>query len=168
MSQTIKLGHIAGVFGVKGWVKIYSHTTPRDNILTYSPWQLQKKGQPVQSYDVKQGQLHGKSLIAQLQDIVDRSQAEALIGASIYIQRTQLPQLSAQDYYWADLQGLQVYNLLGVHLGVVDYLIETGANDVLIVKQGNGDEHLIPYIDAVIQQVDLQEKRLLVDWDADF
>ncbi|HHC74959.1 MAG TPA: ribosome maturation factor RimM [Thiothrix sp.] len=168
MSQTIKLGHIMGVFGVKGWVKIYSHTAPRDSILTYSPWQLQKKGQPLQNYPVKQGQLHGKSLIAQLENVDNRNHAEALIGASIYIQRTQLPKLATQDYYWTDLEGLQVYNLQAIHLGTVDYLIETGANDVLIVKQSNGHEHLIPYIDAVVQQVDLQAKRLLVDWDADF
>ncbi|MGV6810151.1 MAG: ribosome maturation factor RimM [bacterium] len=168
MSQTIKLGHIAGVFGIKGWVKIYSHTTPRDSILTYSPWQLQKKGQSLQYYSVKQGQFQGKSLIAQLENVDNRNQAEALIGAAIFIQRTQLPKLAAQDYYWADLEGLQVYNLQADHLGVVDYLIETGANDVLIVKHNNGDEHLIPYIDAVVQQVDLQAKRLLVDWDADF
>ena len=107
-------------------------------------------------------------MVIKLEGCNDRNQAEALVGAKIAVYRNQLPQLEGPGhFYWADLKGLQVVNTAGVELGVVDYLLETGANDVLVVK---GDqERLIPYLwKQVVQDVDLSAKRILVDWDADF
>jgi len=163
----IKLGNISGVFGIKGWVKIHSHTEPREAISQYSPWILKKRGEE-QTQRVLKLQRNGKSVIAQLDNVDDRNQAEILVGYDIYVQRDQLQKLPEQEYYWTDLEGLTVFNLDNASLGKVDYLIETGANDVLIVKDDEGNERLIPYIDDVVLEVDLNNQRLKVDWDEDF
>lgn len=165
--QVIKLGNISGVFGVKGWVKIHSHTEPREAISNYAPWILKKKGVERTQRVVKL-QRNGKSIIAQLDHVDDRNQAESLIGYDIYVEREQLQKLPEQEYYWTDLEGLDVFNLKNVQLGKIDYLIETGANDVLIVRNESGGEHLVPYIDDVILEVDLNNRRMKVDWDEDF
>jgi 16S rRNA processing protein RimM len=163
----IKLGKISGVFGVKGWIKVYSHTSPREGITNYSPWVLKGRGDD-QVVDVLQGQPQGKTIVARLDGVDDRNKAETLIGLDIYVQREQLNSLPAGEYYWSDLEGLKVYNLADEYLGIVDYLIETGANDVLIVKGDDNQEYLIPYIGHVVQTVDLQAGKMLVDWEKDF
>lgn len=167
----IVLGHISGLFGVQGWVKIYSHTDPRDNILGYSPWYLWMQGEWL-PFSVIKGKQHGKSLIAHLEQCPDRDSAATLVGKEIAIPRRQLPTLEEGEYYWSELQGLRVINEDDVDLGTVSHLLETGANDVLVVEQreaGDKQERLIPYIrDQVIKKVDLDAGVIRVDWDADF
>jgi len=167
----IVLGHISGLFGIKGWVKVYSHTEPRDNILNYSPWYLWIEGEWL-PYRVLQGKPQGKSVIASLEQCPDRDSATALVGREIAVTRQQLPALDEGDYYWRDLLGLQVINLDDVTLGTVANLMETGANDVLVVEShsdGERQERLIPYIrEQVIRHVDLEQGVIRVDWDPDF
>ena len=167
----IVLGHISGLFGIKGWVKIYSHTEPRDNILNYSPWYLWIEGEWL-PYRVVQGKAQGKSVIASLEQCPDRDSAAALVGREIAVTRQQLPALDEGDYYWRDLIGLQVINLDDVTLGTVANLMETGANDVLVVEShsdGERQERLIPYIrEQVIRHVDLEQGVIRVDWDPAF
>lgn len=163
----IKLGKISGVFGVKGWVKVYSYTSPREGIAHYSPWILKGRGDD-QVIDVLQGQPQGKTIIVRLDGVDDRNKAETLIGLEVYVQREQLDSLPSGEYYWSDLEGLKVYNLADEYLGIVDYLIETGANDVLIVKDDDNEEGLIPYISQVVQKVDVEAGTMLVDWEKDF
>ncbi len=115
---------------------------------------------------VLDGRSQGRGLIARLEGCTDRDQAHALIGAEIAIDLAQLPALGAGEYYWAQLEGLRVVNLQGVELGRVSHLLETGANDVLVVKGER--EHLIPYIGAVIRAVDTEAGLIRVDWDPDF
>lgn len=168
MSQTemVILGKIAGVFGIKGWVKVFSHTAAMSNILDYTPWFLQIAGE-WQPYKIVTGQLQGKTLVAQLVGVDDRSVAEKLVGCPIAVAREQLRPLPAGEYYWADLIGMEVMTTAGVCLGKVDYLFETGANDVLVV-QGER-ERLVPWImQDVIRTVSLPERRIVVDWDLDF
>lgn len=168
MSQTalVTLGKIAGVFGIKGWVKVFSHTAAMRNILDYNPWLLQIAGE-WQPYKVVTGQFQGKTLVAQLGGVDDRTTAEKLVGCPIAVAREQLHPLPAGEYYWADLIGMEVMTTTGVYLGKVDYLFETGANDVLVV-QGER-ERLIPWImQDVIRTVSLPERRIVVDWDPDF
>jgi 16S rRNA processing protein RimM len=161
----IIVGRIAGLFGVRGWVRIYSHTQPLDNILGYTPWLLLQGGRwvPVKHLD---GRIHGKGIVAQLEGIDDRDAAAALIGCDIAIERSQLGRTAPDEVYWADLIGLKVVTLDGVELGVVDHLLETGANDVVVV-QGER-ERLLPYVEQVIHEVDLAGGVLRVDWDPDF
>lgn len=166
-SEFLNVGTISGVFGVKGWVKVFSHTQPRENILKYSPWLLRKNGK-TESYKLVEGQRHGHSVIAELEGVSDRDAAAALMGAELLIRRDQLPKPKAGEYYWADLIGLKVENRESVYLGQVESLMETGANDVLVVKDGE-IERLIPFLQQhTVLSIDLQAGSMLVDWDADF
>ena len=167
-AEFIILGKISGVFGVKGWVKVYSHTEPREGIVNYSPWYIKQRDgwQPIK---VKNGKKQAKTVIAQLENINDRNQAETLIGLEIAVKPEQLPSLPEGEYYWADLENLQVNTIEGVEVGQVDYVFATGANDVLMVKKQDGTECLIPFImDDVIKSVDLTTSLIIVDWDPDF
>ncbi|MEJ2394632.1 MAG: ribosome maturation factor RimM [Candidatus Thiodiazotropha sp.] len=164
--EMLILGRISGLFGVKGWVKIYSHTSPREGILSYKTLYLKREG-GWQAFELAAGQAQGKGVVAKLAGYDDRDQAATLIGLDIAIKRDQLPKLDAGEYYWTDLEGLRVENLEGVDLGVVSYLFETGANDVLVVKGER--ERLIPYTQGMaVKEVDLQAGRILVDWDPEF
>lgn len=167
-TQRVVLGRVSGLFGVKGWVKIYSETQPPANILDYSPWYLNLAGH-WQAFKLNQGQVHGKGIIARLGDCTDRDQASLLVGADIAIDRDQLPTLDKNEFYWAELIGLEVLNPDGESLGKVDHLLETGANDVLVLKGADRQEILIPYIKGeVVKQVDLENGCIRVEWDLDY
>ncbi|MEN8179493.1 MAG: ribosome maturation factor RimM [Pseudomonadota bacterium] len=165
-SQMVVMGQISGLFGVKGWVKVYSYTEPREGILNYSPWFLKRNG-AWEAHELQSGHRQGKGVVVQLQGFDDRDQAAELIGCETAVQREQLPRLADNEYYWSDLQGLRVINLEGVELGKISHLFDTGANDVVVVK---GDrERLIPYIwGQAIHSVDLDTGLMVVDWDPDF
>ena len=165
-SKMVPLGRIAGIFGVRGWVKVHSDTAPRDNILRYSPWYLQR-GEGWEPRKVLDGHTQGKGLVARLQGCEDRDQAAALHGCLIAVPRDRLPELEPDEYYWSDLEGLQVVSAEGVALGRVSHLFATGANDVLVVKGER--ERLLPFLwDRVILEVDLEAGVIRVDWDPDF
>ncbi|MEQ1638190.1 MAG: ribosome maturation factor RimM [Methylococcales bacterium] len=164
--QYLTIGKISGVFGVKGAVKVFSYTEPRENILTYPIWILSKNA-AFKSIKVVAGQSQGKTIVATLEGIVDRDQAAELNGWEVLIERAHLPPAAAGEYYWVDLEGLSVVTIEGVNLGVVDHLLETGANDVLVVKAER--ERLIPFLrEQTIKSVDLNQGRIVVDWDPDF
>jgi 16S rRNA processing protein RimM len=165
-SALINVGKISGVFGVKGWVKVFSYTEPRENILSYKHWLL-KKGSQDKSVKAIGGQIQGKGVVAQIEGITDRDQALALMGWDVYISHDQLPALTKGEYYWTDLIGLDVENLEGFQLGKVDSLFETGANDILLVKGER--ERALPFIrEQTVIAIDLAERKIIVDWDADF
>ncbi|WP_456404810.1 ribosome maturation factor RimM [Thiolapillus sp.] len=163
--RLVTLGRISGIHGVQGWLKIFSDTRPRENILKYSPWYLQRN-QRWEKWIPVTGRRQGKLVLAKLQGCNDREAARELMDAEIAVQRAQLPK-AKDEFYWADLEGLQVITQQGVELGKVSHLFETGANDVLVVR---GDrERLIPWIwKQVILDVDLEQGRMIVDWDPEF
>jgi 16S rRNA processing protein RimM len=162
----IQIGKISGVFGVKGWLKVFSYSEPRENILNYQNWLLQK-GSQNKPIKIVSGKAQGKGVVVQIDGITDRDQALFLLGWDIYITREQLPVAEEGEYYWADLIGLDVENLDGIQLGTVDSLYETGANDVLIVK-GDRDRAL-PFLQGqTVKLVDLENRKIIVDWDAEF
>lgn len=164
--ELICVGKVSGVFGIKGWIKVFSYTETRENILSYSPWIL-KKDEQTRTVELVDGNLQGKAVVAQLNGIDDRNGAEKLIGWEIFITPAQLPKPAAGEYYWRDLIGLTVETTEGVSLGVVDGLMETGANDVLIV-QGER-ERIIPFLQGqTVLSIDLEARTMIVDWDADF
>lgn len=162
----ITLGSINGVYGVKGWVKVYSFTSPIENILSYKTWQLSKNNQN-KVVRLSSGKKHGKGIIAKLEGYDDRDDVAILLKSEIKVPRDLLPKLPQGEYYWSDLAGLKVINTANVDFGKVDHVLETGANDVLVVK---GDrERLIPFVqERYIKHVDLTEGRILVDWPEDF
>ena len=161
----ICVGHILGAQGIKGWVRIFSRTSPRENLVNYSPWVIEQ-GDKRTTVNVT-GRTQGKNVIARLEGCDTRTQAEALTGSQIWIAAAQLPGLQDGDYYWADLIGLTVESLQGETLGVVSSMLETGADDVMVVK---GDrERLIPFvIDDIVHEVDIKGQRLVVDWLPDY
>ena len=186
----IVLGEISGVSGVKGWVKVFSHTSPRVKITEYKTWQLQqlhlkssdKSSQAAdedwKSVTVLQGRAQGKNIVAQIEGVTDRDQAAALIGLSIAIKSDQLENLPKGEYYWKDLLGLTVKTIKDEELGVIDWLFDTGSNDVIVVK-GDGiisektgkpePERMIPFLmDDVVVSVDLEKRLMIVDWSYDF
>ena len=186
-SDLIVLGQISGIYGVRGWVKIHSYTAPRENILGYAPWQIrppgraevlemqeQLSGRPPEgtwrAVTVLDGRAQGKGIVARLEGWDTPEAARSLVGAEIAIPRTQLPVPSKGEYYWNDLIGLQVQGVDNTPLGTVESLMETGANDVLVVQESgaSGKKHLITFIDGVIVSVDLDAKVLRVAWDLDY
>src|SRR5699024_7191912 len=140
--KPVVLGHVSGLFGVRGWIKVYSHTRPPANLLAYERWFVgaSDSGRPLhwRPFRVVAAKPHGKTLIAQLADaedtvVADRATAAALLDCDIAVARADMPALAAGEYYWHDLIGLEVINRDGEALGRVSTMMETGANDVLVV-----------------------------------
>ncbi|MGA9575614.1 MAG: ribosome maturation factor RimM [Lysobacterales bacterium] len=160
----VALGYVSAVHGIRGWVKIHSWTRPMEAILQYQPWLLGEEKKPVRILD---GRLQGKGLAVLLPGFDDREQAAALVGLQIFVRRDQLPATAKDEYYWSDLEGLEVKTTGGVVLGRVVRLMETGANDVLVVR-GNR-EHLVPFVQGqYVTRVDLEGGEIEVDWDPEF
>lgn len=170
MSQAFKpliVGKLNGASGIKGWVKVFSYTDPKENILNYSPWYLKLDGQWRQ-VSIINGREQGKTVVVQLEGCNDRNTAESYRGVEIAIEESQLPQLEEGEYYWRDLIGLTVVNLAGGEIGTVEKMMETGANDVLVVKTASKEELLIPYVpEYSVMKVDLESKQITVDWEFD-
>lgn len=170
----VVLGKVIGFFGVRGWVKVFSDTDPRENIVSYSQWWLgdASNRKPIK---VRTGKRSGKHVVAQLDGIDTRELAETLLGQEIAVLRTSLPQLSNDEFYWTDLVGCAVEDVQGKAIGPVDRLFETGANDVMVVidrrltsETFNG-EILIPWLrPSVITSIELEDRKIVVDWDPDF
>lgn len=189
----ICVGRIGGAYGIKGWVRIQSFTDTAEDILALNGWQLAAPGQrdsgktPTE-VEVVEGRMHGKGPIARLAGIEDRNAAERLRGQEIWVAEATLPALEEGEYYWRDLLGLQVYcsgagagagadagEETGQNdsqeqlLGEVDHLLETGANDVLVLRACDGSvddrERLIPYLPGeVVMAVDVENRRMSVRW----
>jgi 16S rRNA processing protein RimM len=165
-TKWVTLGRVSGVFGVKGWLKVRSYTEPHDNIAGFDVWTLRMNGAD-RTFEVEDGHSHAGSVVAKLRGLDDRDLAREWIGAEIVVEREQLPSLAADEWYWTDLEGLEVRTTAGEVLGKVDHLLATGANDVLVVD--GAAERLIPFIvGSVVQQVDLRNRVIVVDWSPDY
>ncbi len=160
------MGKVVAAQGIQGWVKVQTFTEYLDSLLDYDTWYVgnEQAWRPLQVLDAD---VHGKVLVAKLEGIADRTAAEKYKGQLVAVPRAELPEQEEGEYYWSDLVGMTVVTLAGETLGTVDSLLETGANDVLVVKGENG-ETLIPFIASVIQQVSLKDKTIRVDWQADY
>jgi len=170
-SETV-LGQITSVFGIQGWVKVYSYTEPLDNIFQYPVWILAGTGASKRCR-LSKGRWHGKTLLAKLDGVDDRDQAAQLCGSEIRIATEDLPPLEEGEYYWYQLEGLRVVTSDDQDLGVVDHLIETGSNDVLVIEPDSGSidgrQRLIPFLpDQSIESVQLESGVVVVNWDPDF
>lgn len=161
------MGRVAAAFGIRGWVKIQSYSEYVDSLLDYKTWFLGHEGGPWRNVEVTQAEVHGKTLAVQFADCPDRNFAEKLKGLLVAVPRSSLPAQDEGEYYWTDLIGLTVVNEEGEALGTVAELLETGANDVLVVRGGPA-EILIPFLASVIKEVDLAAKSIQVDWSADY
>ena len=166
--QQVVLGHIGKVHGIKGWLKLNSSTTPPENILDYTPFRAEIEGRWL-SLEIDQA----RGLIVHFKGYDDPESARKLTGVELSVNQGELPSLAAGDFYWHQLEGLRVVNQHDQLFGRVDKLLETGANDVLVIAPTetsiDGRERLIPYLkDSVILAVDLDAQTLRVSWEADY
>ncbi len=142
-------------------------TEQADGLLAHRHWLLRFSDGRRLNVDLTDARASGGTILARIEGITDRDEAQALCGAEIVVARSELPELSSGEYYWNDLQGLRVVTTDGVALGAVKTLMATGANDVLVVE---GDrQRLIPYLPGrQVKGVDLEQGLITVDWDPDF
>ena len=162
----VELGRLNGAWGTGGWVKVFSLTDPPENIFEYQPWRT--SGSPGLLH-VRQWRRQGPRLVAQLEEVATREQAEAVRGTMLSIERTELPRAEGDSYYWHDLIGLAVYNRDGDFLGEVSGLLNAGAHDVLEIRRSSGVDLLVPFVMGhFIEKVDLAEGRIDVDWQAEW
>lgn len=167
--RRVLVGRIVGLYGVQGWVKLESWTEPRTQIFRYQPWLLDMAPGDTREIAGISGRAQGKGLVAHLPGVDDRDAAAALIGRDIWVDRECLPPPGEGEYYWVDLEGLEVIDTSGRVLGKVSHLFATGANDVVVVDGVDGRERLIPFVQGVyVHAVDLAGERMVVDWDPEF
>lgn len=166
--RRILLGRVTGAFGVHGEVKLESWTEPRAAIFRYQPWILRDAQGGERELRGVRGKESGKYVIATFPGVTDRDAAEALRGTEIHVPRSALPPPRAGEYYWVDLEGLRVVNVEGVDLGRVSHLFATGANDVLVVHDGER-ERMVPFVEPqFVTRVDFEAGIVTVDWDPEF
>lgn len=182
------MGRVVAPYGVYGWLKIVPDTEAIDGLFDYDTWWL-GKGSDWREMVVEAAKIHNDVIVVKLEGINDRDAAFACKGKHIGVPREALPELEGDEYYWSDLIGLHVKNTQGVDFGQITDVLETGANDVLVVKPDSPglnqakaavekrsaeakneklQEKLVPFIASVVLEVDLKEKTMLVDWDEDF
>lgn len=167
----VVMGKIGAPWGVKGWVKVFSYTQPPENLLEYSGFEIESGGQLVK-LEFDELKPHGQGFVGHIAGCDVREASGAYTGRELWLAKAALPPVD-EGYYWHQLEGLQVVNLEGEVLGRVHHLMETGANDVLVVR---GDEHsidrqerLLPWVlDQVVTEVDLKAGLIRVDWGKDY
>jgi 16S rRNA processing protein RimM len=166
-ADLVIMGYVKGSFGVKGWVRLHTDTEFTDGLLEYPVWWLGKNDQ-WSAFTLVEGAVQAKGLVAKFEGINTPEQAAALRGSSVAISRTLLPEPDEDEFYWGDLVGLQVNNLDNQRLGQVDHLLETGANDVLVVVGDDQRQILVPFVGPIVRSVDMAQKVITVDWQLDY
>ncbi len=172
-AHPLVLGKLGAAYGIRGWLKVFSSTEEASSIFDYQPWVIQYAGK-WQQIELESWRHHNQDMIIKISGIDDRDAATLLTHCEIVVDSTQLPDLAEGDFYWKDLMGCRVINLQGYEMGKVIDLMETGSNDVLVVKANLKDafgarERLIPFLnEQVIRKVDLTSSIIEVDWDPGF
>jgi 16S rRNA processing protein RimM len=176
-ADAIEVGRIADAWGIKGWFKVLPYSASPEALFSSKRWFLLPSERGAKTFDgtallaVKEAKEHSDSVVACAHEVLDRSAAEALRGARIFVARSSFPTAGTDEYYWVDLIGLSVVNREGVSLGAVRELLSTGPQTVLVLdymEEGKLQERLIPFVSAYVDNVDLAARRILVDWQADY
>ncbi|MGF1684626.1 ribosome maturation factor RimM [Photobacterium makurazakiensis] len=169
----IVVGKLGASYGIKGWLKVFSYTEDAESIFSYQPWFVKVKGE-LKELKVESWKRHGQGLVAKLEGLDIREDAQVFTNAEVYVPAEQLPALSGDEFYWRELFGMSVVTTEGYDLGKVTDILETGSNDVLVVKANLKDafgqkERLVPFLDEqVIKSIDRTAQRIEVDWDPGF
>jgi len=184
--DAIEVGRILGAWGVKGWIKVQPFAADPQALFSSRRWFLKAPEAPLQGprppaadalppvLRIVLAKHHGDGVVAQVQQVDDRSGAEALKGARIFVPRASFPTAGTDEYYWVDLIGLSVVNLQGETLGTVTGLLDTGPHSVLRIAppgaedRGEAAERLVPFVAAYVSDVSLTERRITVDWGLDY
>ena len=171
--EPVVLGKLGSSHGIKGWLKITTYTDSVEGIFDYSPWLIKEQGE-WREVKVLQWRFQGKAVVASLEGVETRDQAQMLTNCEIAVTQQQMETLPEDEFYWRDLIGCEVVNTKGYNMGKVQEIVETGSNDVLLVKANAKDgfgkaERMIPFVtEQFIIEVNLTEKQITVDWDPDF
>jgi 16S rRNA processing protein RimM len=176
-ADAIEVGRILDAWGIKGWFKVLPHSADPQALFSSKRWYLQPPEKGPRAFSgtvllrVKEAKEHSDTVVARADEIEDRTAAEALKGARIFVARSSFPTPGEDEFYWVDLIGLDVVNREGVALGRVKDLMSTGPQTVLVLEceeGGKPQERMIPFVAAFVDDVDLQAKRITVDWQADY
>ena len=176
-ADAVEVGRIADAWGVKGWFKVLPHSASPEALFSSKRWYLLPSEQGAKTFSgtvllrVREAKEHSDTIVASAREIDDRSAAEALKGARVFVPRSSFPTAGADEYYWVDLIGLEVVNREGLVLGRVKELLSTGPQTVLVIdylEDGKAMERMIPFVSAYVDGVDLPGKRITVDWQADY
>ena len=166
MNEFVVMGKVVGSHGIKGWLKIQPFTEELKTLGKFSSWFVSKNENEWKEFKVESSSIQGRTVLAKIENINNRNDADVLRGFLIGISKIDLPILAKGKYYWSDLIGLEVINQTGFNFGTIESIMETGSNDVLVIKDEK--EWLIPYLDNVVLKIDLEKKNILVDWDENF
>jgi 16S rRNA processing protein RimM len=172
-NKPVVVGKMGSTYGIRGWLRVFSSTEESESIFDYQPWFIQQAGE-WQQLELEGWKHHNQDLIIKIKGMEDREAAALLTNCEIVVDSTQLPPLDAGDYYWKDLMGCQVVTTTGYQLGSVIDMMETGSNDVMVVKANLKDafgmqERLVPFLDGqVVKKVDLTARSIEVEWDPNF
>jgi 16S rRNA processing protein RimM len=158
----LEVGRIVGVFGIKGWLKVESFTEPVEGILDYAVWHLDRPG-VAGTWRVLAGRRQGRQVVASLEQVEDRDEAQRFVGARIAVEREQLPPLRPREYYRADLIGLRVVNTRGFEFGRIVHFVDGPVHPLMVVR--GAKEHWLPATPQQLRRVDLTSGEVLVDWD---
>lgn len=166
------IGKLGAAHGIRGWLKLHSYTEPPENILSYRSLAIDSD-QGLQQIEILESQKQGNGFIARIKACDDRDATRFYTGRELFLKKEALPALEQNEYYWHQLEGLRVISTGGDDLGVVDHLLATGANDVLVVRPDaqsiDQEERLIPYVrEKFVRKVDLTQQEIVVDWDKDY
>jgi 16S rRNA processing protein RimM len=188
-ADAVEVGRILDAWGIKGWFKVLSYSASAEALFSSRRWFLlppDRSSRPLRPTDdkdpadhwtqavllrVREAKVHADSVVASSPDIADRTAAEGLRGARVWVPRSSFPTPKDGEYYWVDLIGLQVVNREGISLGQVRDLMATGPQTVLVLQSldaGQPVERMIPFVSAFVDQVDLQARRITVDWQPDY
>ena len=176
-SDAIEVGRIADAWGIKGWFKVLPHSADPEALFSSKCWFLMPSERGAKTFTgvaklaVTESKIHSNTVVACAKGVDDRTAAEALRGARIFISRASFPTADKDEFYWVDLIGLEVVNREGISLGSVKELLSTGAQTVLVMdfeQDGKVQERMIPFVSVYIDHVDLPARRILVDWQPDF
>jgi len=163
--KPVVIGRTSSPWGVKGWIKVISFTETVEDILTYPVWTLRGPRKELQ-LELEAGKRHGKGVIAKFKGFDTPEHVRELAGLEVVIHRSALPETGKNEYYWTDLEGLTVIDQHGKPLGTVQYLIETGANDCMVIQASEGGQIAIPWLlGSVVTRVSLETGEIFVDWD---
>jgi len=176
-ADAVEVGRIADAWGIKGWFKVLPYSADSGALFSSKSWFLlpSEKGPKLFSgaveMTVAEVKNHSGTVVACARQVDDRNAAESLRGSRIFVSRAGFPAVKDNEYYWVDLIGLHVVNREGVELGVVKELLSTGAQTVLVIESeqnGKSSERMIPFVSVYVDDVDLPNRRILVDWQPDF
>lgn len=176
-ADAIEVGRIADAWGIKGWFKVLSHSADPQALFASKRWFILPSEKGAKTFSgvlklaIREAKTHSNTVVATAQDVDDRTAAEALKGARIFVSRASFPTAGKDEYYWVDLIGLAVVNREGAVLGEIRELLSTGAQTVLVMdflQDGKPQERLIPFVAAYVDGVDLPNRVITVDWQLDY